>query len=327
MTNKTSKLDKSEVVESLPEACGNEAAAVEFFEGIRWGDSPCCPHCQSKEVYQMKGRNGGRNQRYLWRCRGCSEQYTVRIGTVYEDSRLPLKHWAYCFWRACSSKKGVAALEIQRHCQISYKSALFLMHRIRWAMASDSPLPDKLTGTVEVDETYIGGKVRPQNNGQKGTQAIGTGYRKDSNKIPVVAMVQRGGTVRSKVVARVNYKNVGQFVTANIDRTAIVNTDSYALYHGLFYPWARHDVVNHSRKEYARTNADGTCSHVNTAESFFSLIKRGLMGVYHNVSKEHLHRYVSEFDFRWNNRNVSDGERITAAIKSADGKRLVYADK
>ncbi len=124
----------------IPLACSNELAAVEFFEAQRWGDNPCCAKCGSVEVYKMAdAETGERNKRFLWCCREFKEQYTVRIGTVYEESRLPLKHWAYAFWRACTSKKGVSAQEIQRHCQISYKSALFLIGRIRFAVTQDIP--------------------------------------------------------------------------------------------------------------------------------------------------------------------------------------------
>src|SRR6266850_6041205 len=156
MNDTPAKLAKSEVVAKLPRACGDELAAVEFFEEQRWGDSPCCPHCKDKNVYKMTDRDGTRNKRYLWRCRACSEQYTVRIGTVYEETRLPLRHWAYAFWRACTSKKGVSALEIKRQCQIGYRAALFLMHRIRFAMTDDSGNDSKLKGILEVDETYVG---------------------------------------------------------------------------------------------------------------------------------------------------------------------------
>src|SRR5271156_1986945 len=153
-------LTKSEVIAEIPLACSDETAAVEFFEFQRWGDTPCCVKCGSVTVYQMKdAKTGERNKRYLWRCRDCKEQYTVRIGTVYEESRIPLRHWCYAFWRASTSKKGVSALEIKRHCQISYMSALFLMHRIRFALTSDGG--EKLTGIVEADETYVGGKPRP----------------------------------------------------------------------------------------------------------------------------------------------------------------------
>lgn len=315
------ELERSEIIEALPEACADEAAAVEFFEAQRWGNSPACPHCSKPDVYKMTDRKGARNKRFLWRCRACGEQFTVRIGTVFEESRLPLKHWAYAFWRASTSKKGVAALEIQRQCQITYKSALFLMHRIRFAMTDDPETPrTKFGGTTEIDEVYIGGKPRYEL-GKKNKRGRGT------DKTPVVAMVQRDGEVRTKVIVGVNSKNLHQFVNATIDKASTVNTDQSCIYHNLLYPWARHDVVNHSKKEYARHNLDGTVSHVNTCESFFSLLKRGINGIFHSVSREHLHRYCDEFGFRWNTRRFSDGERVVAAIKGSVGKRLVYREK
>src|SRR5277367_4092513 len=161
------QLAKSETVAAIPLACSNELAAVEFLEKQRWGNTPACMKCGSVEVYKMKdAKTGERNKRFLWRCRDCKEQYTVRIGTVYEESRLPMRHWAYAFWRACTSKKGVSALEIKRHCQISYKSALFLMNRIRFAMAPSGDQP-KLTGIVEADETFVGPR-KPRHKGVSG---------------------------------------------------------------------------------------------------------------------------------------------------------------
>src|ERR1019366_8783068 len=193
---KNHQLSKSEVIEEIPIACSDELAAVEFFERRRWGKTPCCVHCGSVDVHKMvDSKTGQRNKRYLWRCHDCKKQYTVRIGAVYEESRLPMRHWAYAFWRAATSKKGVAALEIQRHCQITYRSALFLLNRIRFAMAPDTD-NSKLTGTVECDETYVGGKPRP-----------GTGKHKrgrGTKKTPVFAAVERNGRIRRQVVADVS---------------------------------------------------------------------------------------------------------------------------
>src|SRR5271154_1716238 len=193
-------LSKSGIVAEIPEACSDELAAGEFFEKQRWGSTPCCVKCGSVAVYQMKdAKTGERSKRYLWRCRDCKEQYTVRIGTVYEESRLPMRHWAYAFWRACTSKKGVSALEIKRHCQISYKSALFLMNRIRFAMAPDLPTAPPLTGTVECDETYVGGKPRNKWVDNR---------RLPSNKTIVFGAVERGGQIRRHVIADVTGKTL-----------------------------------------------------------------------------------------------------------------------
>jgi transposase-like protein len=148
--------DKSAIVAAVPRACADEFAAVEFIESLRWSvTGPCCLYCGNTDVYQMKdSKTGKRNKRFLWRCRGCKQQYSVRVGTVMEDSRIPLRHWAYALWKSCSSKKGVSALQIKRETGLTYKSALFMMHRIRFGMAEDWTGQPKLSGTVEADETY-----------------------------------------------------------------------------------------------------------------------------------------------------------------------------
>ena len=258
----------------------------------------------------VDSKTGQRNKRYLWRCHDCKEQYTVRIGAVYEESRLPMRHWAYAFWRAATSKKGVAALEIQRHCQISYKSALFLMNRIRFAMAPDNENP-KLAGTVECDETYVGGKPR-----YKGISKRGRGC----NKIPVFAAVERQGRIQRKVVPNVSGGSLKNAIREMVDKQSRIVTDDFQVYDGIGNEYAGgHHTVAHSTREYVRGDI-----HTNTAESSFALLKRGITGIYHSVSKEYLHRYLWQFDFMWNARKMNDGERTIMAIKLAEGKRLMY---
>jgi transposase-like protein len=214
--------DKSQMVAELPRACQDETAAVEFFEKQRWGADPACPHCGSADVYQMKSRTGERGLRYLWRCRDCNGQHTVRVGTVLEDSRIPLRHWAYAFWAACASKKGVSALQIKRMTGLSYKSALFLMHRIRFAMTDQ--LGGPLTGTVEPDETYVGGKPRHKGSHNKAKSGHGT------DKIPVLAVIQRGGGVHATVLPVVNSANLKAVLRASVAKTARLVTDESNLY-------------------------------------------------------------------------------------------------
>lgn len=300
------------MVEEIPLACSDELAAVQLLEALRWGKNPACVHCGGVAVYKMAdAATGKRNKRYLWRCHDCKSQFTVRIGTVYEESRLDLRHWCYAFWRASTSKKGVAALEIMRHCQISYKSALFLMNRIRFAMAPDNPAAKKLTGTVECDETYVGGKPR-----FKGTSKRGRG----TNKTPVFAAVERQGRIRRQVVADVSGKTLKGAIREIVDKQARIITDDYVAYDGIGSTFAGgHESVCHSTKEYVRGDI-----HTNTAESSFALLKRGITGIYHSVSKDYLHRYLWQFDFLWNTRNMNDGERTIAAIQAAEGKRLMY---
>jgi transposase-like protein len=218
---------KSSTVAKLPSACSDETLAVEFMEEQRWGNNPTCALCGSADVYQMRDRKTGeRNNRFLWRCHACRRQYTVRIGTVLEDSRIPLMHWCYAFWRACCSKKGVAALEIQRQTGLSYKSALFLLHRVRYAMTDGLESQPKLKGTVEVDETYVGGKPRYSQRGKRGRHL-------NDNKMAVVAMVERGGNVRALTAAKISGINVRQAVREMIDPTSRLMTDESPLYKGV----------------------------------------------------------------------------------------------
>jgi transposase-like protein len=296
----------------------DETAAVEFFEEQRWGKDPRCAHCDSREIYQMRDRKTGeRNKRFLWRCRSCNKQFTVRVNSVYEDSPIPMRCWAYAFWKACSSKKGVSALQIKRETGVTYKSALFLMHRIRFALAEDYRAQPKLSGTVEADETYVGGKPR---NKQKGKGPV-KGWLQ-TRKTPVVSLVQRDGNIRSFVTTDVTSNNLARILRENIAADAHLMTDSSVVYrsHVIRSPFAKHDMTNHRAGEYARPGG----IHSNTVESAFSLLKRGIYGTFHNVSRKHLHRYIAEFDFRWNNRKVDDGERTARAIRQAQGKRLRY---
>jgi len=308
--NQSTKNDP--VIKEIPLACADEKAAVEFLEKQRWGDIPACPHCGDTHVYQMTdSKTGERQANYRWRCHGCKGQFTVRKGTVFEDSRIPLRHWCYGFWRASTSKKGVSALEIHRHTGVSYKSALFMLHRIRFAMADS--LPGPLSGDVEVDETYVGGKPRQARKPRETW----------STKQPVMAMVERKGRVRTKVIANVTAKTLSKEIRKNIDPAkSRLLSDENKGYRIVGREFANgHERVHHAQREYVRGDI-----HSNTVEGFFSIVKRGLNGIYHAVSKEHLHRYLSEYEFRYNHRELSDGERTLAAIQASDGKRLMYKE-
>lgn len=304
---------KSEIVRHIPLACTSEPAAVEFMEKQRWGDAPACPHCESTTVYKMIDRKtGARNKRYLWKCKSCMKQFNVRICTVLEESRIPIRHWCMAFWLACSSKKGCAAKQIQRMTGLSYKSSLFMMHRIRFAMAPVNAADGgKLTGVVEIDEHYIGGKPRyrsPHNpRGAFGKQAV-------------VGMVERGGRVRARVAADVTANTLKAAVREHVEKSAHLMTDEHASYVGLGSEFASHQVVAHARREYVRGDVT-----TNSIEGFWAILKRGIYGVYHNVSRRRLQRYLDEFEFRYNSRKLDDGQRTLLAIRGAVGKRLAYS--
>jgi len=305
--------NRSAVLEALKNASVDEFKAVAFLEKQRWGDHVSCPRCWSVDVYQMKGRNGERNKDFRWRCRGCRQFFTVRTETVFEETRLPLRVWVYAIWKACSSKKGISALQLAREMEITHKSALFILRRIRHGLG-ETELP-KLAGTIEVDEVYIGGKPR-----YKGISKTGRG----TDKTPVVGIVQRDGDVRFRMMQRVTAENIGKFVAENADLTCRMITDDLNVYKDVgCYFQGGHEVVTHSKGEYVRP---GTDIHSNTVEGVFSLIRRGVMGTFHSVSRKHLPNYLNEFQFRWNTRKMNDGQRVSSAVKTIVGKRLEYRE-
>ncbi|MGH7130368.1 MAG: IS1595 family transposase [Phycisphaerales bacterium] len=308
--------DKSAIVAQIPAACNDERLAVEFLEEQRWGDTPCCPRCGDTDVRKMvDAKTGERSRRFLWRCSGCKRQYTVRINSVYEDSRIPLRHWVFAFWAACASKKGVSALQVKRQTGLNYRSALFLMNRIRFAMSNspDSPRP-LMSGVVETDEVYVGGA--PRESAHKRAHW--------STKAPVVAMVQRGGELRAWAVTKVTGEGLQRLFRENVAKGTVCVTDGNKKYECAIRGLGTHKVIKHHLREYVDPTDRAT--HTNTVEGFFSLFRKKLDGTHHWVSKKHLHRYADEAAFIYTNRGVDDGERTVRAIRGASGKRLTYAE-
>lgn len=306
-TKKRPELSKSATIDALPLACVDEKAARALIERDRWGNTPCCPHCGDTSVYRMTGASA--EERGLWRCHGCKKQFTVRVGSIFEDSKIPLRHWCRAMWEATSSKNGVSALELSRKLQITYKSALFMMHRIRHAMSTDPNAP-KLSGTIEADETYVGGKPRYKGNNKRG---------RGTTKQPVAAVLERGGLVRVRVIPAVNSFNLRSMLRDHVETSARIMTDKETGYKGVHAEFASHETVDHGRREYA--HGDVT---TNSVEGFFSRVKRGIGGVYHNMSKEHLHRYMDQFAYMHNTRAMNDGERFSSLVRDTGGKRLYY---
>jgi transposase-like protein len=298
----------------LAKCFSDEMAARELLESMRWPNGPECPICsQTSTVYRMQklptskkpGRPG------LLRCRACKKQFTVTTGTVFEDSHIPLSKWLLAIHLLSSSKKGMSAHQFHRMLGMTYKSAWFMAHRLRYAM-SQGPLAELMQGMVEIDETYIGARDK------KGTKRGRPGP--DSHKTPVVALVERGGRVRAFPMPRVTTDNLDAAINSLVAQDATMVTDEYAPYQNVAKRSGRkHETVHHASKEYVRGAA-----HTNTAEGFFSLLKRGINGVYHHVGRGHLIRYCDEFSFRYDNRKVTDGERAGRLVAGAEGKRLTY---
>lgn len=295
---------------TLAKKYSNENKARKLFEQMRWpGGKPICPHCKHDEAYTIKSKPGTKNKARagLYCCSACRKTFTATVGTVMEDSHLPISKWLMAMFLISSSKKGMSAHQIHRMLKISYKAAWFMCHRVRFAFGDDGK---KLSGTVEADETFVGG--------------VGDLKTKFSRKIPVVALIERGGRAKARVVSNVSQHNLGKVLAECVEKSAIINTDEHDGYKPAGREYARHDCVNHSKEEYHRVNPDGTISTTNSAESFFSLLKRGVYGSWHHISREHLPKYANEFAFRWSNSKLTDGARMAAIAPLFDGKRLMY---
>lgn len=285
--------------------------AAEYLEAIRWANGVVCPKCGESEriPYRLGGKAAARR---VLKCRACRKQFTVTVGTIFESSHVPLNKWLAAFYLLCSSKKGMSAHQLHRMLGVSYKTAWFMFHRIREAM-TDPAFSAALSGVVEVDETYVGGKRK----GTKGGRPPGS----DKTKVPVVALVERGGRVKSQHVANVAARELGGVVRQHVEKTSRLMTDEWRSYGPVGREYADHGVVKHNVGEYVRGD-----NYTNTVEGFFSILKRGVNGTYHHVSRAHLHRYLNEFDFRYNGRHLSDAERTVRALEGAEGKRLRYAE-
>jgi len=298
----------------------SEDEAREFLERVRWPDGPVCPHCQSKEAMALTGKSCRPG---LKKCKKCRKQFTVTVGTIFHRSHIPLRDWVYAFARVCASKKGVSALQLQRELGLTYKSAWFMAHRIRYAMRQE-PLAGMLKGVVEVDETYVGGKTKRYSHKARHAARRAGKPIPWHNKTAVLTMVERDGRAVSRVVANVTQASLQGAIRELVDEDSTIMSDESTMYRGIGAHFVGgHKQVKHKDGEYYRY-LDGAST--NTAESFFSLLKRGVYGSFHNVSKQHLPRYLDEFDFRWNHRKVSDIERTVAAIEGAEGKRLMYRE-
>ncbi len=311
----------------------NDDAARKVLERLRWPDGPICPHCGVIDHAYPTSKPG------LYRCaeKECRKDFSVTMNTVMERSHIALHKWLQAFHLMTSSKKGVSAHQLHRTLDITYRSAWFMAHRIREAMR-DGGLVSPMGGAgkiVEADETYYGKAVNPAPSKQRGKRPFTRGGRAGPHgKRPIVALVERGGSVRTFHVPVADKKTVYKIVRENIDRESKLHTDESKLYGDAEFHFAGHETVTHSHGEYVRrifTPVPGGVTvekvHTNSAEGYFSIFKRGMRGIYQHCAEKHLHRYLAEFDFRYNNRialGVNDGERAALAVKNSTGKRLTY---
>jgi transposase-like protein len=308
---------------TISDRIGDEESARNLLESIRWPEGPVCPHCgEVNNAGQLKARPGSRKpaRKGVWKCYGCCEQFTVTVGTVFEDSHIPLHRWLLTAYLMCASKKGMSAHQIHRMTGISYKTVWFMCHRLRFAMTQHGMI-DKLRGVVEVDEVWIGPKEK--GSGRPGQPGI------ESKKRPVVALMERshnGSRVRSFPVERVTLANIKPIMKEHIEVGPRIQTDEATVCHFMREDFPDHDVVTHKDKQYSYRKPDGQHVTTNTVEGFFGLVKRGVFGTYHHWGRGYLQQYLNEFDFRYNHRKVNDSERTVLALKATEGKRLTLRE-
>lgn len=306
----------------------SEDAAREHLEALHWPEGPFCPHCGSFAATRLPPQKGRRTKAHpegmirkgVVQCNDCRQQYTVTVGTVFESSKVPLNKWLLANHLLCCSKKGISGHQMARMLGVTYKTAWFMMHRIREAMRATNDEPMGGFGKfVEADETYVGGKASNRNATARRRKVVGQAAPM-GDKQPVMSLVERGGKVRSFHLAKVTGETLRSVLVTNVARHTWLMTDDHSGYKAVGKEFGYHGVVKHSLGEYGREGV----FHTNTVEGFFSLLKRGIIGTYHHISEKHLHRYCAEFDFRYNTRKVSDFERADENLLGAVGKRLTY---
>jgi transposase-like protein len=301
-------------------------AAREHLEALQWPNGAICPHCGNADQARITKLGGKSTRPGVYKCKECAKPFSVTVGTVFERSHIPLNKWLMAVHLMAASKKGVSAHQLHRTLDVTYKTAWFMAHRIREAMKDDVATSGPLGGegkVVEADETYFGNvkanKVTTEFVNGKGWVARHTGGK---DKFKVVTLVERNGRARSMVVDHMTANNVRDILVRNVDRKTDLRTDESNVYKKVGKEFATHESVNHSKFEFGRGSV-----HTNTIEGFFSIFKRGMKGIYQHCSEQHLHRYLSEFDFRYSNRSalgVNDDARADKMLVAIRGKRLTY---
>jgi transposase-like protein len=295
----------------------NEEAAYDFVEAKVWPRGPVCPHCGGVE---RNSKMQGKSTRIgVYKCYDCRKPFTVKVGTIFESSHIPLRLWLQAIFLIASSKKGISSNQLHRTLGVTLKSAWFMSHRIREAMKDDGGILGGGGGIVEADETFFGnikGRRRPTKGGG------------GDHKHKILSLVERDGRTRSFHVANVDHRNLKPILLSQIAKDTHLMTDGAHHYQAIGKEFAEHESVNHTQGEYARKSVRaGIKAHTNTVEGYFGLLKRGLVGTYHHVSEKHLQRYVTEFDFRYSNRvalGVNDVDRAGKLLRGVVGKRLTY---
>lgn len=284
----------------------DETTAVKWFAYQRWQDSISCPKCKNEKTYTFKSG--------MYKCAKCRERFSVRARTIFEDSKIPMRKWIIAAFFLMCHKKGISSYQLSRDLDITQKSAWFMLQRLRFAVNQGS-FEGKMKGTIEVDETFVGGKNK---NRHKSKKVKGCQGRSFKDKTPVAGLLQRDGEVRAFVVKNTNSESLQPIIFNHVESGSELMTDEWYAY-GDMNKYYTHSVIDHGRGQYAVGRLT-----TNSIEGYWSHLKRSIFGIYHNVSPKHLQRYVDESVFRYNTRQIKDGERLVSTIGKSIGKRLTY---
>jgi transposase-like protein len=290
----------------LNEYFSTENKCWEYLESLRWSEKPICPFCNNETYYHFKDS-------HTYKCKACKKKFNAKIGTIFENTKIPLKKWFLAIYIATSHKKGISSCQLSKDISVTQKTAWFILHRIREMLKVKAPR--MLDDMVEVDETYIGGKDSNKHKVQRDKLTKGT-----TTKTPVLAILGRQTYVITKVVNDTKIDTLQTAVVKRVGSDSTVVTDAYPSYQNLSYYFKKHETVNHLQNEWAKGDL-----HTNTVEGFFSQLKRGIYGIYHQVSPKHLHRYCQEFSYRYNTRKIKEVERFNHSLTICN-KRLKYQD-
>ena len=286
-----------------------EEKCIQYLAQMRWNGQAQCPYCEHNVTYELKGKTR------RWKCASCRQQFSVRVGTIFEDSKIALRKWFFAIYLVTAHKKGISSHQLGRDLKLTQKTAWFMLQRIRLAFAPEEDI--KLGNTVEIDETYVGGK---ESNKHKSKRTPNTQGRSTKTKTPVLGIIERDGKVFAVPVENTKGKTILPIINAKVEPGTKVYTDEWTPYRALNKNF-EHSFVQHSADQYV----DGIV-HTNSMESFWALFKRGIIGIYHQTSDKHLHHYVNEFTFRFNNRKLSEGSRFDVLIANTNNKGITYKE-